>query len=221
MALTSAVHLDAPAKAEIREDTATSIPSETSLRIPSRPPLPTCTLLGVGVRKVSFLRVKVYSVALYADLSDPKLEIPKTLSADEQISYIINNTTCILRIVPTRSTSFSHLRDGFMRALYARAKLARDEGTLSSETENGIQGPLRKLKSMFPNMPLQKHTPLDIILLAPQPGKQRTLIVRDLGSVEDSWVATEFFQSYFSGEGISPPMKQDVIRSLEHIETIR
>ena len=57
------------------EDPATSIRFPEQLRIPSRPQLPTCQLLGVGVRKVSFLGVKVYSVAFYADIERPDLKV--------------------------------------------------------------------------------------------------------------------------------------------------
>ena len=84
------IRLDAPTSVlEIAtvKDPATDIEFPTTLRIPSRFPLPEYTLLGVGVRKVrtlrfsttrwlalkfpkvSFLNVKVYSVGFYADLA--------------------------------------------------------------------------------------------------------------------------------------------------------
>jgi hypothetical protein len=56
-------------------DPATSIEFPTILRIPSKGTLPEFTLIGVGVRVVSFLKIKVYSVAFYADLSNPKLKV--------------------------------------------------------------------------------------------------------------------------------------------------
>jgi Chalcone isomerase like len=45
------------------------------MRIPSKIKIPTMTLVGVGVRSVSFLSVKVYSVAFYADLYNPNLNV--------------------------------------------------------------------------------------------------------------------------------------------------
>ena len=54
-------------------DPATSIAFPTTLKIQSKTPLPTFTLIGVGVRTVSFLGIKVYSVGFYADLSSPSL----------------------------------------------------------------------------------------------------------------------------------------------------
>jgi hypothetical protein len=45
------------------------------LKIVSRVALPEFTLVGCGVRVVSFLGLKVYSVGFYADLSNPKLKV--------------------------------------------------------------------------------------------------------------------------------------------------
>lgn len=43
--------------------------------MPSKIKLPELTLLGVGVRTVSFLGIKVYSVGFYADLENPDLKV--------------------------------------------------------------------------------------------------------------------------------------------------
>ncbi|KAI0735453.1 chalcone-flavanone isomerase-domain-containing protein [Earliella scabrosa] len=213
------VHLDAevpPSPEETRVDPATSIAFPTTLKIQSKTPLPTFTLMGVGVRTVSFLGIKVYSVGFYADLSSPNLaKIPKDATPEEKIEYIVKNSACVLRIIPTRSTSYSHLRDGFMRALQARQVLGKQRGQLSPEDELAIQSPLRKLKSMFPNTPLAKHTPLDILTTAPSPKQPRTLIVRDLGSVQSEWLAREFVLAYFEGQGLSPPLKKSVVEYVE------
>jgi Chalcone isomerase like len=56
-------------------DPATSITFPRTMRVPSKVKLPTMTLVGVGVRSVSFLGVKVYSVAFYADLDNPNLNV--------------------------------------------------------------------------------------------------------------------------------------------------
>ena len=121
----------------------------------------------------------------------------------------------MLSTVPTRSTSYSHLRDGFMRALQARMVLCRQRGQISQEEEHEAQSPLRKLKSMFPNTALAKHTPLEIILLAPEPKQARTLIVRDLGALQNDWVAREFVMGYFEGSGLSPPVRPLIHHTLQ------
>lgn len=56
-------------------DPNTSIPFPKTMHIPSRIPIPDLTLVGVGVRTVSFLGIKVYSVAFYADLNNPMLQV--------------------------------------------------------------------------------------------------------------------------------------------------
>ena len=96
-----------------------------------------------------------------------------------------------------------------MRSLQTRLVLGRKRGTLSEEQEQAVQSPLRKLKSIFPATPLSKHTPLDIFLTAPSsdPERPRALIIRDMGSVEDDWVATEFVLAYFEGNGPSPAVR--------------
>jgi hypothetical protein len=99
LALKTDIHLDAPAplaSAGFRKDEfigttfiltdslinkpvpvdpATSIAFPTELQIPSKLPLPTFTLVGLGVRTVSFLGIKVYSVGFYADLQNPELNV--------------------------------------------------------------------------------------------------------------------------------------------------
>ena len=97
-----------------------------------------------------------------------------------------------------------------MRAMQARQILCRQRGELSPDEELAIQSPLRQLKSMFPNTPLAKHSPLDILATAPG-SKPRTLIVRDLGSVQSDWLAREFVPAYFEGKGISPPVSNHTV----------
>ena len=209
-------------------DPATGVEFPETLIVPSRVRLPPFKLVGVGVRTVSFLRMKVYSVAFYADLSNPSLkvrmelmslgiryslcaQIPENVSPEEKIQYIVSNTACLIRIgeplltsarknkeivlifrlVPVRNTSFSHLRDGFMRTLQAHMSAQLKEGQLTADVAELVQAPRRKFKSMFPSTSFAKGQPLDIILLQPPktPADQRTLVVRDLGSVENNWVA--------------------------------
>lgn len=53
-------------------DPATSISFPTVLRLEGEPEM---TLLGVGVRTVSFLSIRVYSVGFYADLASVDLKV--------------------------------------------------------------------------------------------------------------------------------------------------
>lgn len=94
-----------------------------------------------------------------------------------------------------------------MRALQARLSRSIQDGTIDEETAQAAASPLRTLKGLFPNSPLAKHTPLDIFLAAPIPNRPRPLIFRDLGSVENDWVATEFVLNYFGPEAPSPAVR--------------
>lgn len=202
---------------EFEIDPGTSIAFPKTLQIPSKFPLPRLSLVGVGTRTVSFLGLKVYSVGFYADLNDPKLTVPVAAEPEEKIDHIVRNTTCVIRIVPTRNTSYTHLRDGFVRALTARVQLEKSRGVLTPETEFAIQSPLRKLKTLFPNAALTKGTPLDVLITAPTgDNKQpRRLVFRDLGSIESDWVAEQFVLAYFEGDGISPPLKKATVERLK------
>lgn len=95
-----------------------------------------------------------------------------------------------------------------MRALLARMKISHAKGTITQEEEEGAQSPLRTFKSIFPNTPLAKHAPLDVLVTAPSndPARGRALIVRDMGAVENNWIAREFVLAYLEGAGISPPV---------------
>jgi hypothetical protein len=130
-------------------------------------------------------------------------------------------TSCY--IVPTRNTSYTHLRDGFIRALQGRMVTLKKRNEVAPEEELNAGSPMRKLKSLFPNTQLKKGEPLDIILTAPPDedetkrylkltGKElaRTLIVRDLGAIQDDWLSREFVLAYFEGDGLSPPVSQMV-----------
>lgn len=78
-----------------------------------------------------------------------------------------------------------------MRSLQARMSSQLKDKSLTPEEAEDAQSPLRKLKSMFPNTPLAKGSPLEVLILPPSKsaGDKQTLIVRDLGSVENNWLA--------------------------------
>lgn len=89
-----------------------------------------------------------------------------------------------------------------MRALQARLILCKQKGSLSPEDEQAVQSPLRTFKSMFPTTPLGKHESLDILITEPS-SEPRHLIVRDLGTIQNDWIARELVLAYFEGQGLS------------------
>ncbi|KZV77587.1 hypothetical protein PENSPDRAFT_672890 [Peniophora sp. CONT] len=217
-ALKQSISLDAVVVPDEVVDPDTSIAFPRTLTVQSKVKLPTYTLLGCGVRTVSFLGIKVYSVGFYADLSNPKLrEVSQSAPQEEKIKFLVDNTSCLLRIIPTRNTSYTHLRDAFIRTLTARIQTAYTSKTMTQEDAVAVASPMNSLKSLFPNATFAKHQPLDIILTPPNAVQERTLIVRDLGAVTNDWVAKTIMLSYFDGQGNSPPMKKAVWETLENV----
>lgn len=106
--------------------------------------------------------------------------------------------------VPTRNTTYSHLRDGFVRALEKRQRITQQGGELLSDEQLKLQAPIGQLRSAFPNTPMVKGTPLDLVLAPPDPKQPRVLIIRDLGAIQNAWVAQELFLSFFDRQGNSP-----------------
>jgi len=94
-----------------------------------------------------------------------------------------------------------------MRALQARLSEGIKKGKITEETAQAASSPMRTLKSLFPNAPFAKYSPLDIFLAAPMPNRPRSLVFRDLGSIENDWVATELVLNYFDKDGPSPSVR--------------
>ncbi len=108
-------------------------------------------LLGLGIRKVSLFRIQVYIVGLYVAKGDlgklqeelvkasvgtgastlvqgEKQELRKTLLDGEGSTKLWaevlkeGGVRSAVRVVPTRNTNFSHLRDGWVRGIELRGK---------------------------------------------------------------------------------------------------
>lgn len=108
-------------------------------------------MLGLGVRTVSFLSIKVYVIGLYVSVKDmatlqsrfirksaevetattlvsgEKEKLKKSLGDPLDSEEIWNDilkdggVRSVLRVVPTRNTDFAHLRDGWIRGITARS----------------------------------------------------------------------------------------------------
>lgn len=114
-------------------------------------------LLGLGIRKVSFLRIQVYVVGIYVAKGDmgrlqeelvrasvgsgastlvqgEKEDLKKTLLDGEGSTKVWSEVLkeggvrSAVRIVPTRDTNFLHMRDGWIRGIDLRGKGKEFEG---------------------------------------------------------------------------------------------
>ncbi|KAE9993613.1 hypothetical protein EG327_004134 [Venturia inaequalis] len=124
------------------------------------------TLLGLGIRTVSFLSIQVYVVGFYIQtsslptlqqtlikrinplasslVSTEKQDLRTLLLAgassyelwDDILSDKTLNLKTAFRVVPTRNTDFAHLRDGFVRGITARTQVAKAQGNSPFEDES-------------------------------------------------------------------------------------
>lgn len=128
-------------------------------------------LLGLGIRTVSFLGIQVYVVGIYVAVSDlarlqesmvraiampgattlverEKEDLNRLLAdakGSEQIWGTIlkrDGIKSVLRIVPTRSSGFGHLRDGWLKGITARGQKEKFD-------DQGFVNALGNFKSIF------------------------------------------------------------------------
>jgi hypothetical protein len=91
------------------------------------------------------------------------VETPQLSGEALMANLLDTGARCAIRIVPVRNTDFSHLRDGFTRAVQARQKIARTAKKLSDEEEVRIGESLQKLKALFPAQTVPKGKSLVLL----------------------------------------------------------
>lgn len=133
---------------------------------------PRFRLVGLGVRTVSFLRVRVYVAALYIDESTLQAHLSQSPPADKTLEQTVKEmidqgTPAVIRIVPVRNTDFNHLRDGFIRALQNRLKSAIKQSKLQPDSplESQFQQAIQQIKDSFPRGSVPKGSPLDLVII--------------------------------------------------------
>lgn len=217
-------------------DPATQQQVPAQLDIASSEPL---RLIGLGVRTVSFLAIKVYVAAFYADqralralrvvpgwadhvTKEKLLSHPPNNPDHQQDQNDIRGEALIrnllaapahfaIRIAPVRPTDFTHLRDGFCRALTARLKLVSQSGTVSEPELEKASLSINTFRSFFPSgVSVPQGKSLTLIRTASQ-----TLVVEydgnKLGELDDPIVARELFLAYFADhDPISSKLKESV-----------
>ncbi|KAG9296185.1 hypothetical protein G9A89_014777 [Geosiphon pyriformis] len=119
-------------------------------------------LIGLGVRTVSFLRVKVYVVGLYIKEQDigtlrnwTGFDKIKFLSSDDESiadALLDQPVEFAIRIVPVRDTNGQHLRDGFTRSLTQRIQ----DNSISEEQQKEIIEAITSFKGIFPKSSIKK-----------------------------------------------------------------
>ncbi|KAN0064883.1 hypothetical protein ACQY0O_001940 [Thecaphora frezii] len=220
------------------------IDADTNQSLPLYLPIPASSLpagtgklklVGLGVRTVSFLRVRVYVAALYVDES--KLQqlakeggfAGNATSVEERVRMLVDQgAACAIRIVPVRSTDFAHLRDGFVRALQGRLKKAIKASNIASgsATEEAFSNGITEVKDCFPRGSVPKGSALDLVLVPSFTGSSLNFeydgkvfgSVKASDSAQGFTIARELALAYFSETGeISTPFKKSVEQGLAEV----
>ncbi|KAI9685801.1 MAG: hypothetical protein M1820_010740 [Bogoriella megaspora] len=134
------------------------------------------TLVGLGIRTVSFLSIQVYVVGMYVRTTDiatlqaamvrqvdpiattlvpmekeklrAKLMDPEEGKAAWDTLLKEGGIRTAVRVVPTRNTDFGHLRDGWVRGVTARTQEASKQGEMAYEDEK-FGTSMRDFKALF------------------------------------------------------------------------
>ncbi|KAK2774103.1 Altered inheritance of mitochondria protein 18 mitochondrial [Onygenales sp. PD_12] len=228
------------------------------------------TLIGHGIRTVSFLNIQVYVVGLYIATADiaalqqrlvrraatPVTSVgPASAGAIAATSLVPNEREALkemlldaekgeevwgavlreggvrtaLRIVPTRNTDFLHLRDGWVRAITARAQAANarvkelaagkgkeggegeGEGVVSEFADEGFGNAVGDFKTLFGGG-VRKNVPKGqvLLLLRDAAGGLETMFQAGggkplvwLGEVRDERISRLVWMGYLAGKKVA------------------
>ncbi|KAI1315177.1 Altered inheritance of mitochondria protein 18 mitochondrial [Mortierella claussenii] len=185
-------------------------------------------LLGLGVRKITFLGIQVYSVGLYGKVSDlddhnsrfralpevQKFQRTDQASADTAFRAMVTTPIeLILRIAPVKNTNGPHLRDGFTRNL---TQAAKDQKLSETDNAAAMEGILQ-FKNMFPKSKIGTDQAL---LFRKSPDGSMTIQLDDevLGTIHNQWVIETFFFGYLQGENpISPSARDSIADGIQNL----
>ncbi|RHZ89450.1 hypothetical protein Glove_14g57 [Diversispora epigaea] len=186
-------------------------------------------LVGLGIRTVSFLKLRVYIIGMYISKDDIELlrnwngwNKEKFLSADNDnndnnsLAYELLSQPVViaLRIEPVRNTNGQHLRDGFTRTLTNR--LQNEHHLNESEIEQILEA-IKEFKSKFPKTSIKAGT--SMILTKQKDGNLRMEYEGKLyGMIENSWISKNLFMGYLtSNNPISKEAKNSIAEGFDKI----
>ncbi|KAG0043891.1 hypothetical protein BGZ83_010933 [Gryganskiella cystojenkinii] len=185
-------------------------------------------LLGLGVRKITFLKIQVYVVGLYAKASDlddhnsrfralpevQKFQRSDMDSSDTAFKAIVQTPIeLILRIAPVRNTNGPHLRDGFTRNL---TQAAKDQKLSDPELEEAMDG-IMQFKNLFPKGKINVGQAL-LFRKSPDGSMTIQLDEEELGSIRNNWLIETFFLGYLHGEKpISEKARESIAKGVQDL----
>ena len=197
------------------------------------------TLVGLGVRTVTFLGFEVYMVGYYMATQDiaavqarlvkeinpiattliasEKDTLRQALLDPERSEQLWNSILkeirprSLFRIIPVRDTDFHHLRDGFVRAITART-----QGNNAEFGDEAFGLAMKDFKSLFNRGKVPKSREL---LLCRDAAGRLTVTYDDgktgmgsIGRVEDERVSRLLWLNYLAGKQVaSEPARKNIV----------
>ncbi|KAI8393685.1 chalcone-flavanone isomerase-domain-containing protein [Radiomyces spectabilis] len=183
-------------------------------------------LIGLGARQVSFMNLNVYVLGLYMRGEDigalRQVEGWKDFDkreflGDEKLALALLHQPMdvSIRIVPVRATNTQHLRDGFTRALLQRMREQNADWTEDQEMDviKGIQ----EFKTIFINAKVKSNTEF-VFTKTREGGLKMEFEGKDLGTVNNKWVAINFFMGYLNPKAPASELaRQDIAKGFEKL----
>ncbi|KAI1463391.1 chalcone isomerase [Daldinia caldariorum] len=197
------------------------------------------TLVGLGVRTVSFLGIQVYMVGYYIATQDiaalqarlvreinpiattlvpsEKDELRKVLLDPERGEKLWNDILqevrprCLFRVVPVRDTDFHHLRDGFVRAISAKL-----QGNNPEFGDENFAEAMKEFRGLFNRGKVPKGREM---LLVRDAAGRLTIVFDDgktgmdiIGRVSDERVSRLLWLNYLAGSKVaSEPARKNIV----------
>ncbi|KAG0011996.1 hypothetical protein BGZ80_000282, partial [Entomortierella chlamydospora] len=221
----SIVEAESPAKPNVVVDPDSKIELPVIIRSGDGSP---ARLLGHGVRKITFLKVQVYVVGLYAKESDlddhnsrfralpevQKFQRTDDTMADAAFRAVVQSPIeLILRIVPVRNTNGPHLRDGFTRNL---TQAAKEQKLNEPDNEEAMEG-IMEFKALFPKGNINANQPMTF---RKSPDGSMTILLDGevLGTLRNKWVIENFFLGYLKGDNpISEKARDSIAQGVQNL----
>jgi len=200
------------------------------------------TLVGLGVRTVTFIGIQVYMVGYYvatqdiaaiqARLTKEINPIATTLIASEKDALrqalldpergealwnsILEEVRprSVFRIVPVRDTDFHHLRDGFVRAITARS-----QGNSAEFGDEAFGNAMKDFKALFNRGKVPKSQEMLFcrdsagnLIITYNDGKTGTSTI---GKVDDERVSRLLWLNWLAGKNVaSEPARKNIVEGI-------
>lgn len=192
------------------------------------------TLIGTGVRAVTFMNFHAYSMAFYLDASTRlnssrwQTEFaPSKWSASnpESQNYYMNDlweksSGMSLMITPVRPTDGVHLRNGFLKLLQNRLKKEVAQQSISTDQKVEIDKALDGFKQLFPSKAISKGSKIVFSTTQDEGGLLCSIAGQEMGRIDNKILAEWFFTGYLLGDEISPSFVKSVGQGLyEFVKT--